>query len=175
MPLYLESQKIGELYLGGTKVGEGWIWDGAQWVQVYASTRPVVSMKMQRTTAFPLTSPSVYQKVTGMTAVTADPFGGTAVVGDELEANGDGSWKLDVAITHGNTASTTGVRVSKRAAADGSVSVLQTFQVASTFHSGVSGSVTAPVLRGDRVFVEAMHANNFDRNINSTTLTATAQ
>lgn len=175
MPLYLGSQKMGELYLGGTKVGEGWIWDGAQWVQVYASTRPVVSMKMQRTTGISLTSASVYQKITGMSAVTADPYQGTVVVDNELEANGDGSWKLDVAITHSNTTSTSGVRVSKRAAAGGAVSVLQTFQIGSTFHSGVSGSVTVPVLRGDRVFVEAMHSNNFDRNITSTTLTATAQ
>lgn len=175
MPLYVGSQKVGEMYVGGTKVREGWIWDGAQWVQVYASTRPVVSMKMQRTTTYTLPTQDVYLKIPGMTAVTVAPFEGTVMIDDELEANGEGSWKLDVAMTHSTTASKSGVRVCKRAAANGAVSVLQAFEVTSGFHTGASGSVTVPVVRGDRVFVEVLHDSFSSRNITSTTLTATAQ
>src|SRR5690606_34085227 len=42
MPIYSGSTKVENLYIGGTKVGEGWIWDGSQWVQVYSASVPFV-------------------------------------------------------------------------------------------------------------------------------------
>lgn len=40
MPIYSGSTKIDELHIDGVKVGEAYMWDGAQWVKVYASTPP---------------------------------------------------------------------------------------------------------------------------------------
>lgn len=40
MPIYSGSTKVDELHIDGVKVGEAYMWDGAQWVQVYASTPP---------------------------------------------------------------------------------------------------------------------------------------
>ena len=173
MPVYVGATKVGELYVGNSKVGEGWVWDGAQWVQVYASTSPLSSMAMSRSTTQNRATASVYEKITGMVAAT--PHAATTVIVDnELEADGDGSWKLDVSITHGNTSLGTGVRVLRKPVG-GSYAVLQTFSTSGSFHSGVSGSVTVPVAAGDLVRVEAMHSNNFTRDITSATLTATTQ
>ncbi len=149
------------------------MWDGAQWVQVYASTRPLSSMAMTRTTAQSLAAQSVYEKIVGM-AAAAPHVASTVIVDNELQADGDGSWKLDVAITHGNTSDGTGVRVSRKPIG-GSYTVLQTFSTSGSFHQGVSGSVTVPIAAGDLVRVEAMHSNFFTRSISTTSLTATIQ
>lgn len=172
MPIYSGSTPIADLYAGATKIGEAWVWNGTGWDQVYASTQPLSSMKMQRTTTQNLAAASTYEKITSMVAAGTHPA--TAIVDNELEADGDGSWKLDVAVTHSTTSSTTGVRVLRKPAG-GSYSVLQTFSVSGTFHTGVSGSVTVPIAVGDLVRVEAMHSNSFTRDITSTTLTATIQ
>ncbi|AUM16438.1 MULTISPECIES: hypothetical protein [Rhodococcus] len=131
----------------------------------------LAAMKAQRTTTQNLAAASVYEKIVGLAAVTGT-HPETVLVDDEFAANGSGSWMLDVAITHGNTSSGTGVRLLRKPVG-GSYSVLQTWSTSGTFHTGVSGSVTVPIERGDLVRVEAMHANGFTRDITSTVLTAT--
>lgn len=82
MPIYMGSTKVENLHIGGTKVGEGWIWDGTQWVQVYSSASFPVGM----TKAAPEFDPksSSFQLVPGWT-----PDSGSTVTGDGLLIPGD--------------------------------------------------------------------------------------
>ncbi|WP_343466460.1 hypothetical protein AAI421_18155 [Rhodococcus aetherivorans] len=142
--------------------------------ELWAASHPVSSMKMNRTTPQNLATQSVYEKIVNMVAVTGT-HPATVIVDNELQADGDGTWDLAVAITHSNTSSGTGVRVSRKRLGEGGYTVLQTFSTSGTFHTSVSGTITGvAVLAGDLYRVEAMHANFSMRDITTTTLTATA-
>lgn len=52
MPIYMGSTKVEDLHIGGTKVGEGWIWDGTGWVQVYSSVPPFTPSGMTKDGVF---------------------------------------------------------------------------------------------------------------------------
>ncbi|OOL31207.1 hypothetical protein GQ85_15100 [Rhodococcus rhodochrous] len=142
--------------------------------EIWAAITPVSSMKMNRTTTQNLATQSVYEKIVSMVAITGT-HPATVIVDNELQADGNGTWDLAVAITHSNTSSGSGVRVSRKRLGEGGYTVLQTFSTSGTFHTGVSGTIPGVVVEsGDLYRVEAMHANFSTRDITTTTLTATA-
>jgi|SRR5690606_11240261 len=89
MPIYSGSTKVENLHIGGTKVGEGWIWDGTTWVQVYSSVSPFAPSGMVKSGTHALTGS--WARVTGWTADPAYP--GSTVVSNALAAQGGGPAK----------------------------------------------------------------------------------
>lgn len=169
MPLYMGNQPVGEMRLDGQLVAEGWMFDGAGWVQVYSGGQ-LDSMRMVRTDTQYLDDRTNYHKITDMQPVTTAPYAHTVVIDSELEAQRkDGRWRLDAEVVLPNGTYNAGVRVMRRRGA--TTVALQTFTARS---ATVSGTLTATVQRGDRVWIEAMHSQLLSPNILSGSLTATA-
>lgn len=77
MPIYSGPQRIEELHALGVKIGEGWVWNGTQWTQVYSSSGWMVTDNFDRADIAELTAPWV--KGSSAAAATMGITSGRAV------------------------------------------------------------------------------------------------
>lgn len=121
---------------------------------------------MNKTTSQSLATASVYEVLTGWTADAAKP--GSSVSSNGLVMTGAGNVTATVQMAHANTSSGTGIRVKRNG------TIIDTFTVSGTFHTTTGGTTLAfPVVAGDLLTVEAMHADFSNRSITSASLFTT--
>lgn len=89
MPIYMGSTKVENLHIGGTKVGEGWIWNGTEWVQVYSSVPPFTPAGMNKNGTFSIPSRNTRTHVTGW--VPRPGFPDTVIDSNCLRMAGSGT------------------------------------------------------------------------------------
>ncbi|OZF41932.1 hypothetical protein [Rhodococcus sp. 14-2470-1a] len=100
MPLSVDGRKIGGVHVGAQAIGEGWVWDGSSWSQVFSSVPPEVSpmgMWLTETATFTTT----ITKLGPMAAMSDRPD--TAIVDNMLVADGPGVRTLHVRIVWSGT------------------------------------------------------------------------
>lgn len=89
MPIYSGGTKLGPLAIGGVTIGEGWIWDGTEWVQVYSSVPPFTPAGMNKNGTFSIPSSYTRTHVTGW--VPRPGFPDTVIDNSRLRMAGAGT------------------------------------------------------------------------------------
>ncbi|WP_037165000.1 hypothetical protein [Rhodococcoides fascians] len=87
MPLQIDGASIGEVYVGADPIGEGWVWDGAGWLQVFSAVSLPTAAGLVTTSSvtYPLDRDNV------MTGWTVDPMRPeTGLFDNGIRSDGDG-------------------------------------------------------------------------------------
>lgn len=163
MPIFNGSTPISELYVGSVEVGEGWVWDGSQWVQVYSGAPEFVQMGMDKSGQLALVR-NVRTMITGWSVRAGYPD--TVIDGNRIRVAGSTDVRVTARIDFPNAHST--VTQHRWIMHNG-------VEVAADSYAGFEPSVTLTadiaVSNGDYVWTEAMVdvANAVYRTIEPTT------